>query len=89
MECQGGQGTFVGSALTPGLIGSQPQPTLQVTPSPGPGQVPGKVPQLLPSKLGMLFSMLFYFVIIVASFVSSTRVYYSCISFTFVENLNQ
>ena len=76
MECQGGQGTFVGSALTPGLIGSQPQPTLQVTPSPMPGQVPGKVPQLLPSKLGMLFSMLFYFVIIVASFVSSTRVYY-------------
>ncbi|CAC5419109.1 COL6A [Mytilus coruscus] len=54
VECTGGQGTFVGSALTPGLIGNQPQPTLQATPSPIPGQPtpkPGQIPQLIPSQV--------------------------------------
>lgn len=55
VECTGGQGSFVGSSLTPGLIGSQPIPSKQMIPSPLPGQptpAPGQIPQLIPSKVG-------------------------------------
>lgn len=54
VECTGGQGTFVGSSLTPGLIGSQPIPSPNMIPTPAPGVTlaPGQVPQLVPTKVG-------------------------------------